>query len=447
MVIYGAWQGGIPRALTFDDRVGIMVAGEMKDKGIDMHKRPSTTIGSVTVYNGDCREVMATLDPESIHALVSDPPYGISFMSRKWDYDVPGEAIWREALRVLKPGAHALAFAGTRTYHRMAVRIEGAGFEIRDMISWLYGSGFPKSLDISKAIDRAAGAEREVVGTKAGLPGWRDGAPAGNSVYSKGRTNGTAGCLITAPVTDEAQHWQGWGTALKPACEPVVLARKPLTGTVAQNVLDHSTGGLNVDGCRIGSDWVQGGNGSLGKRAVYGNMNRDPSTATVRQGRWPANVILDEEAGSILDAQTGKEVSRYFYCAKASRSEREAGLEHLDSLRATDVTGRKEGSAGQDNPRSGRRGKGDIRNSHPTVKPIDLMRYLVRLVTPPDGIVLDPFGGSGTTGVAAVLEGRRAIVIEREPEYYEIACARVRWAMEQADASEKQLDLLSLDPL
>ncbi len=208
----------------------------------------------VTLYHGDCREILAGLPDESVSAVVTDPPYGLAFMGKKWDYDVPSVAIWEQCLRVLKPGGHLLAFAGTRTQHRMAVRIEDAGFEIRDMIAWVYGSGFPKSLDVSKAIDKAAGAEREVVGISS-VTGARqsrtmdDGNKGTRRTYQNDKPVVNS---ITAPATPEAKQWSGWGTALKPALEPITVARKPLCGTVAANVLEHGTGALNVDGCRVG---------------------------------------------------------------------------------------------------------------------------------------------------------------------------------------------------
>jgi site-specific DNA-methyltransferase (adenine-specific) len=299
------------------------------------------------LIHGDCLDVLRTLPSASVDAVVTDPPYGLSFMGKRWDYDVPSVAIWEECLRVLKPGGHLLAFAGTRTQHRMAVRIEDAGFEIRDMIAWVYGSGFPKSLDVSKAIDKAAGAERDVA----------------------------------------ARQWAGWGTALKPALEPITVARKPLIGTVAENVLEHGTGALNVDGCRAGTEdmtaqfdreWKQDGTFGNGKRASQGKQ--------CPPGRWPANLIHD---GSEEVVALAGEQARFFYCAKTSKRDRGDG------------------------------------NNHPTVKPADLMRYLCRLVTPPGGVVLDPFMGSGSTGKAAMLENFRFIGIERELEYIEIAKRRM----------------------
>jgi DNA modification methylase len=337
----------------------------------------------ITLYCGDCREVLATLPDGSVDAVVSDPPYGLSFMGKRWDYDVPSVEVWQQCLRVLKPGGHLLAFAGTRTQHRMACRIEDAGFEIRDMIAWVYGSGFPKSLDVSKAIDKMAGAEREVVGTKENSFGRK---PGGGDAWGEGITGGQLSShsfAITAPATEAAKQWQGWGTALKPALEPVTLARKPLEGTVAANVLQYGTGALNVDGCRVGDECIKTCGGKQGGNA-YGDWAQKIDAYHI--GRWPANLIHDgsREATGILG-----EEARFFYCPKASAAER---------------------------------GKG---NNHPTVKPIDLMRYLCRMVTPPGGVVLDPFAGSGSTLLAARREGFRAIGIELNPEYCQIIRSRL----------------------
>jgi site-specific DNA-methyltransferase (adenine-specific) len=530
-------------------------------------------IGNAELWHGDCLDVLRTLPDCSVDSIVSDPPYGLTFMGKRWDYDVPSVEVWRECLRVLKPGGHLLAFAGTRTQHRMACRIEDAGFEIRDMIAWVYGSGFPKSLDVSKAIDKAAGAEREVLG-----PGrWN---------HVKGCNDLQSDCLIrpggqheeTAPATPEAQQWAGWGTALKPALEPITVARKPLAGTVAANVLEHGTGALNVDGCRVGTE-TAGWNG-LGEtpRNVYmGGWSAD-GIARPTIGRWPANLIHDgsdevvacfpdsngsgaartlkrgqradgegwgmaDAAGELRDAGTGS-AARFFYCAKASKADRNYGLDSIEIVslqcsawenvdqkarlrvdtaqsppRVIDVSGAPcndasawntflFGNGTTDQCQSGSRftietatssttesktlswllrsntseytagarsatvsggsraasaetttpcltttsewmvsprgveraasltrwtinGNAGQPCDHPTVKPTDLMRYLCRLVTPPGGVVLDPFMGSGSTGKAAMLESFGFIGIEREAEYVEIAKARIARAQAQ----------------
>ena len=395
----------------------------------------------MTLLLGDCLDVLRTMPDCSVDAVVTDPPYGLKFMGKKWDYDVPTVEIWAECLRVLKPGGHLLAFAGTRTQHRMAVRIEDAGFEIRDMIAWVYGSGFPKSLDVSKAIDKAAGVERtEVIGYQKAMGTTRSEGSAGG--YANGLTSinsykvSTEGWDITAPATTEAQQWDGWGTALKPALEPITMARKPLDGTVAANVLAHGTGGVNIDGCRVRAG------GEVVNTPQSNPKNRKPSSYAVLTdrercqemkswsiertntlGRWPANLIHDGSdevvglftsgganggkggAGAIWGSgNTGgsghgdgntSSAARFFYCSKASKLEKGEG------------------------------------NTHPTVKPVELMRYLCRLVTPPGGIVLDPFMGSGSTGMACELEGFDFIGIEREPEYLEISTQRIRRAQTQ----------------
>jgi DNA modification methylase len=383
-----------------------------------------------TLLLGNCLEKLAEMPDCSIDAIITDPPYGLSFMGKKWDYDVPGEDIWRECLRVLKPGGHLLAFAGTRTQHRMAVRIEDAGFEIRDMIAWAYGSGFPKSMDVSKAIDKAAGAEREVIGTDE-YRAKRLKNQMGEYATDSGWTAGNRSADITAPATPEAQQWDGWGTALKPALEPITVARKPFKGTVANNVLEHGTGAINIDGCRVGvADW--GSRPPRTPNAILGGgkgTNLTASKAPDGMGRWPANLIHDgsDEVTELfpqtgisrggnsqqINAGTGRynwntgtdkavpdgvdpgygdsgSAARFFYCAKTSKRERGEG------------------------------------NNHPTVKPIALMRYLCRLVTPPSGTVLDPFMGSGSTGMAAEVEGFNFVGIELDPDYFAIAEQRIK---------------------
>jgi site-specific DNA-methyltransferase (adenine-specific) len=335
-------------------------------------------------------QVLRTLSDESVDAVVSDPPYGLSFMGKRWDYDVPSVEIWQQVLRVLKPGGHLLAFAGTRTQHRMAVRIEDAGFEIRDMIAWVYGSGFPKSLDVSKAIDKAAGAEREVVGRKK-----KDGGA------SNGRKSSSVGYVcesneydITAPATEAARQWAGWGTALKPALEPITVARKPLVGTVAANVLEHGTGAINVDGCRVGTEtWTRKGSDvstPYGSETTW-NTSKTPDIDRTATGRWPANLIHDgsDEVVELFPDDGDASAARFFYCAKASKRDR-----------------------------------GET-NRHPTVKPTALMRYLCKLITPPGGLVLDPFTGSGSTGRGAVLEGFRFVGMELDAEHVAEAKRRI----------------------
>lgn len=478
------------------------------------------------VVHGDCVELMRRLPDACIDAIVTDPPYDLTankkggsgvasinldspygrarigtgkgsggFMGKAWDST--GIAftpeLWREALRVLKPGGYLLAFGGTRTYHRMTCAIEDAGFEIRDCIQWIYGSGFPKSLDVSKAIDKAggqatrtqaellrkkrenSGLTREEVAERVGctpssVRDWEEGRSrsrgsaleyivpcseyrdkladlfdyslderrlVGQATDRRGDgtvyTVGHSGNLHSGGNTDAARKWQGFGTALKPANEPIVVARKPLEGTVADNVQKWGTGALNIDGCRIdyrseadktsafpGGKLTSHGSGSLAGPGAAQDARRSGFESQQSSGRWPANVLLDEGAAAELDRQSGVRkglgyhgasgdggpaiqgsegyASRFFYVAKPATSEREAGLDALEDKRA---------------------------NVHPTVKPITLMRYLVRLVTPPSGVVLDPFGGSGTTGCAAALEDFNCILMEGEEEYVKIAEARI----------------------
>jgi DNA modification methylase len=398
---------------------------------------------SVTLYHGDNLDVMTQLAAESFVSIVTDPPYGLAFMGKRWDYEVPGVATWEAALQTLKPGGHLLAFAGTRTQHRMAVNIEDAGFEIRDMIAWVYGSGFPKSLDVSKAIDKAAGE----LGTQSQRANYAGGehAPRDKSLRSDYGYK-------YAPATSGAKQWSGYGSALKPALEPITLARKPLDGTLAANTLKHGCGGINVDGCRVEADdlgalqknWgrvqsVSQGIASTGLKAID-LSNRAPA------GRWPANFIhdgSDEVVGMFPQTTSGTKLphhkrtvpkgkhnfgsgvgggkllappdgeyfegdsgsaARFFYCAKASDREILAAESHPLFGESFDA----------------------VKNTHPTVKPLALMQWLIRLVTPPGGILLEPFAGSGTTLLAAKTEGRRAVGIEISEEYCETAANRLR---------------------
>lgn len=481
-----------------------------------------------TVHIGDCRAVLASLPPNSIDSIVTDPPYELGFMGKKWDssgvaFDV---ATWAACLRVLKPGGHLLAFGGTRTSHRMVCAIEDAGFDIRDGMGWVYLTGFPKSLDVSKAIDKARTEDREPVrvvcravraamdsrrlaskdltkhfgdchprlvdhwaardtDSQPSLPTWeqwqtlRDVLGMGNAldadVWRLNQRKGTLGenweqrevvgtavlpdttkMTLAAPLaaqgvgavptrtvnltkasTEGAVKWQGWGTALKPAIEPICMARKPLDGTVAANVLKHGTGALNIGACRVGGE---GGGTHCTNRdaagACQGHQNAGRSTSgetfhgpDTSGGRWPANVLLHEDVDM-------PDLKRVFYVAKPSTREREAGFDALPILgevgtrktSGAEMVNRKEGSAGLNSPRAGGgaksvEGRG---NTHATVKPLSLMRELVRLVTPQGGTVLDPFTGSGTTGCAAVVEGFHFTGVELEEGHAFIAGRRIK---------------------
>jgi site-specific DNA-methyltransferase (adenine-specific) len=425
---------------------------------------------SVRLFLGDCLDVLRTLEADSIDAIVTDPPYGLEFMGKKWDSfgrdtgngyrekprmtadhmgkgfkELPNhfeagrpfqrwcEAWAIECLRVLKPGGHLLAFGGTRTWHRMVCAIEDAGFEIRDSISWIYGNGFPKSLNVSAAIDKHLGATRPVVET---IP---DRWAGKGDVLQRATQDVRAEAHITSSATAAAAAAEGWGTALKPAHEPIVVARKPLAGTVAANVLAFSTGALNIDGCRIGTTRAVPASHSKTPTTIAGvglgvGDRRPASELDPNIGRWPPNVVLGEEAAAELDRQSGTLTSGANPARRKSDKFRDAygefaGQEECTPHRDTDSGGasrffpvfRYEAkAAAHERPRSA------DGTAHPTVKPVDLMSWLVRLVTPPGGTVLDPFGGSGTTAEACIVEGFRCVLIEQDPAYAELIKTRLR---------------------
>jgi len=490
---------------------------------------PEIVVGAARVVFGDCRDVLKTLADCSVDSVVTDPPYELGFMGKKWDssgiaYDV---SVWEECLRVLKPGGHVLAFGGTRTFHRMAVAIEDAGFEIRDSIAWMYGSGFPKSLDVSKAIDKRRDDSKEaakvakyllsynkfetlsgfrqhlnikIIGeehsggsaqgwttvspntvTKARVPKWEQwlelrellglGEEMDAEVWRLNGRKGTPGeawenRVVTgihtasaahqvwmanysdhvalppkemknAAHTPEAKQWEGWGTALKPAFEPIVVGRKPFAkgSTVAANVLEHGVGGLNIDASRVGTKTrVNAAAKSLGNDRTMSGGKANPNYPDVTvQGRWPANVILDEYSAGLLDEQSGENPSRFFYCAKASKRDRNEGLDGLEDKQAVGGGGGIGDYLDDVDSASGKFGseKAPAKNFHPTVKPTTLMRYLIKLVTPAGGTVLDPFTGSGSTGKAALLDGYKFVGAELTEEYLPIIEGRLRWAYEQ----------------
>lgn len=363
---------------------------------------------------GNCLDRLKELDDNSVDSIVTDPPYGLSFMGKKWDYDVPAVNIWEECFRVLKPGGHLLAFAGTRTQHRMAVNIEDAGFEIRDMIAWVYGSGFPKSHNISKSIDKMAGAEREVVGQV------DVGPDITGDNYGRSSPGQRKVADITTPATPEAQQWDGWGTALKPALEPITVARKPVAEkSIAENVLKYGTGAINIDESRVGT-------GAKKWENPRGGIWKTDTEAKAKlvdnpQGRFPANLIHDgsDEVLELFPSEN----ARFFYCAKASKKDRDEGLDHMEEQQFVQW---QTGNGASGKPSSMSEGRDTKRkNTHPTVKPTDLMKYLIRMVTPKGGVVLDPFMGSGSTGKACKLEGFDFIGIEMDEEYFLLAKSRI----------------------
>ena len=432
------------------------------------------------VLLGNNLDLLPTLEANSVDSIVTDPPYELGFMGKKWDstgiaYNVE---LWKECLRVLKPGGHLLSFGGTRTWHRIAVAIEDAGFEVRDSIAWMYGSGFPKSLDVAKAIEGklTTGSSnkkdfKNLNGEQVTRGDW--GIAAQQFTHGQRDTNYdlTAGETRLGKLeatTPEAQQWEGWGTALKPAFEPIIVARKPLIGTVAENVLTYGTGGLNIDGSRVGtrekdeSGWAKTGSKASENVSLGRQYDREPVTE-IGVGRWPANVILDEYTAEILDERSGVSkstggkntpnpngsmfgvgggvgysaggfgdlggASRFFYVAKASKRDRNEGLGELPEVIGGSMTGKEY----RDNKPTNQPSR---QNFHPTVKPTALMEYLIKLVTPPNGLVLDPFTGSGSTGKAAILSGFRFLGIEMTEDYFPIIEGRLRHAETQGKENE-----------
>jgi site-specific DNA-methyltransferase (adenine-specific) len=346
------------------------------------------------VLNGNCLDILPTLEDNSIDSIVTDPPYELGFMGKSWDssgiaYNVD---VWRECLRVLKPGGHILAFGASRTWHRLAVAIEDAGFEMRDSIAWLYGSGFPKSHNVAKAIAKIE--------------------------------------------PDLSQQWDGWGTALKPAFEPIVVGRKPLVGTVAQNVLQYGVGGINIDGTRISTTDKFGG-GAKGASGFAANYNGEGWTQGSDLGRFPANIILDEFTAELLDEQSGQLSKRF--TDKAGSIGFAGGGKSFPTYQDGDNMGASRFFyVAKANKKD--RNEGEVINTHPTVKPTTLMRYLVRLVTPEGGMVLDPFTGSGSTGKAAILEGKKFIGIELTEEYLPIIASRLKHALDSNEIVKNSED-------
>ncbi len=397
--------------------------------------------GNITLYHGDLRDVLPeAIQPNTVDFVVTDPPYGLSFMERDWDFEVPSPTYWETVANVCKPGALLLAFGGTRTFHRLTCAIEDAGWEIRDCLMWLHGQGFPKSLDISKAIDKAAGAVREVIGASRSIDCIERGytkvysTRAENSGFGTSRTFGL-GIPITAPATSEAVKWSGWGTALKPAWEPIVLAMKPLNGTFATNAEKHGVAGLNIDASRIGTGDLVCNHARSSEAAKskgkYGDSCAQTTHQTVSQrlGRFPANLLLDEEAAQQLDAQTGTIASGKMKAGQQRNQSKGKGGYHGDFPETATANGTYGDSGGASRffycakANKSERGPG---NDHPTVKPLDLMKYLLTLVsTPNGGVILDPFAGSGTTALAAQQLGRRCICVELDKHNCDITVARL----------------------
>jgi site-specific DNA-methyltransferase (adenine-specific) len=361
---------------------------------------------------GNNSEVLKTMEDNSIDSIVTDPPYEIAFMGRGWDASGVAHNVdlWKECLRVLKPGGYLLAFGATRTYHRLVCAIEDSGFEIKNQLMWVFGTGFPKGLEIGKAIDEKFGLEREVIGKRVFPDGSEARATARGGIFSK-ISIGQA--TITAPASPEATKWEGWNTGLKPAFEPICMAQKPIDGTYVDNILKWGVGALNIDGCRIGiepGDSIFAKNphtvGGFGHADAKVYVDSDGSLFSTSNGRYPSNLIIDdsEEVSDLFPCSVGyldsnTSASRFFYCAKASKKDRNEGTD---------------------------------RNIHPTVKPTDLMQYLIRLVTPKNGLVLDPFNGSGSTGKACMYEGMRYVGIDINQEYLDISKGRIEYAIENA---------------
>jgi site-specific DNA-methyltransferase (adenine-specific) len=420
-----------------------------------------------TIYSGNNLDVLPTLPANSVDSIVCDPPYELGFMGKTWDnsgiaYSVE---LWQECLRVLKPGGYLLAFGGSRTWHRLAVAVEDAGFEIRDSIAWLYGSGFPKSHNISKAIDKLQGTE-----VKVGKAFKVAGEYSNRNLRDPETQGANRDEMRHTAETEDAIKWQGWGTALKPAHEPIVVARKPLIGTVAENVLTYGTGGINIDATRVGNEQITINTFDNGAKP-WGDAVGEPFTSRTSVGRWPANIILDETTAELLDEQapqtgafakvkTGHDgsshgiygdysqrgddgatfyddglvgASRFFYVAKASKKDRNEGLDELPEKQTTGGGGGVGDYLEDVNSASGKYGseKTPAKNFHPTVKPTLLMQYLIRLVTPENGVVLDPFCGSGSTGKAAILENKNFIGIELTNDYLPIIIGRLEHAEQQ----------------
>ncbi len=376
------------------------------------------------IYNDDCLDRLNKIKADSIDCIVTDPPYELNFMGKGWDNAGVSfnKTTWQKCLRVLKPGGYLLAFGGTRTYHRIACAIEDAGFEIRDCIMWLYGSGFPKSMNIGLAVDKKLGNESKVIGTQT-VPDIR-----GDAFGTMNEKQGGSYKNITRDIKEAQNEWKGWGTALKPSYEPIIVARKPFKGSLVDNVMKYGVGGLNIDECRVGNEVITQLQKDMtkyyGNKLGAGHHTKMTGITTQTVGRFPANTILD--------TKEGEEWRRYFYCAKASKKDRDEGLEEFE--KKTKVFNGKSNESSKEIKDVEKRFTTQARNIHPTVKPTSLMQYLVRLVAPKGATILDPFMGSGSTGKAVMYENKdrdanyKFIGIEKDAEYCKIAEARIKYA-------------------
>ena len=413
------------------------------------------------LYQGSMLDMLNVIEPDSIDSIVTDPPYELNFMNKGWDNSGIAfqKETWEKCYTALKPGGYLLAFGGSRTFHRIAVAIEDAGFEIRDTIMWLYGSGFPKSMNLGKAVESklvngSANTQdwKNLKGTKVETGDWGLNANAFEygarpSDYSE---DGHMRVDKVDYQTEEGKQWDGWGTSLKPAYEPVIVARKPCEGSCVDNVMKYGVGGINIDGCRVETNEDIKIHNYTQNSGIYGKYDSKIEEHSTNQGRFPSNVILtydesdkDEVCGG-MPIENYESANRYFYCAKASQKDRDEGLEDFELQRKAGY-GYDRGymNAGEGMFKDRQTAK---RNTHPTVKPCELMQYLVRLVTPKGGTVLDPFNGSGSTGKATMFENKdrnadyKYIGIELTSEYLPISQARIEYAINYVDTvSEKPM--------
>jgi len=375
------------------------------------------------IFHGDCLELMKKTKSNTYSAIISDPPYGISYMGRKWDYDVPSVEVFKEMFRITKSGGYAFIFGGARTFHRMAVNMEDAGWVLRDTMMWLYASGFPKSMDLSKAIDKTKGLDREVVG-RINLAGTGRGASSAVTTSAQGGYEiKNTDMKITKPNSELASQYHGYGTSLKPAYEPIIVAMKPNDKNFVNNIQEHGIGGINIDGCRIGEDFDRVEYCEEKMKENGGKVPYFFDIHSLERGKFPANIMHD---GSKECKDIFQEHFRAFLCSKPTKQEKEEGLDNFIGKKGHEVSNRKEGSKGMNNPAAGRRGA-KYKNTHPTVKPLDLMRYIATMVKMPndEALVLDPYCGSGSTVLACKTLDIRCHGFEREEEFVAIGRSRI----------------------